>query len=66
MEVYKLAEAYIDYINIFEIEIANPHAFYVNEGKDPFDLTRGDIEFALKHKFNLGERIWERERSKLF
>lgn len=55
-----------DYINIFEIEIANPHAFYVNEGKDPFDLTREDIEFALKHKFNLGERIWERERNKLF
>ena len=55
-----------EFINIFDIEVANPHTFYINEGKDPFDLTQEDVEFAIKHKFDLRERIWERERKGLF
>ena len=40
--------------------------FYINEGKDPFDLTRDDIEWALDNKINLGDRIYRKERSKMF
>ncbi len=54
------------YINIFNIDIANPQMFYINEGKDPFDLTRDDIEWALDNKINLGDRIYRKERSKMF
>ena len=54
------------FVNIFDINIANPQTFYIREGKDPFDLTKEDIDFAIKHKFNLREKIWESEKYKIF
>ena len=54
------------FVNIFDINIANQQTFYIREGKDPFDLTKEDIDFAIKHKFNLREKIWESEKYKIF